>query len=210
MKIGDTLTVAGIEWTVRPFSAAEHQAYARLAEAADLDKLAARTQSALAVGGGSTREKILAAEAARLQTRLDAYLEDGAPRDDLTEDDRLKAYELAATIDDLAERREAIRRDREAEALIAQERHLQALDGVVLEFMHGVLASDATVPPLPEFITACDDQALTALQEVVVLGKLPTGLSASTRQQNAMYDKVLKLAALDSGNASASSQPPQE
>lgn len=206
MELGDKLTLAGIAWQVRPFSAAEHQEYALLAEAAGLDQLAATAQAAMATGGGSTREKLLTGEIARLQARLDSFLEEGAPRDTLSPEEHLEAYGIAAKIDDLTEKRDSVRRERDAVALIAREHHLQALEGVVIEFMHRVLAAAfKDTPALPEFTLAASDDDITAMQDAVILGKLPTGLSASTRQQNAIYTRLLGIVESDSGSASKSS-----
>lgn len=214
MKLGDTLTIAGVEFSVRPFTAAEHQAFDELAEHHQLARLAAEAQALAGSRAGTARETLLKGDVKRLQAKLGAYLNEAgdALRDGLSEDGRLEAYELAARIDDLTVRTSELAEERTVTALIREEELVQARETVITTFMHGVLRPPVT---LEEFAAALTPAELATLDEVVALGKLRTGLSASTRRQTAAWERQLEaLQALAStpaagGNASASPQPPQ-
>ena len=210
MKVGDKLTVAGVDWVARPFTAAEHERFDALAEQYDLERKAAELQALTAQRGGTARETLLRADQRRLQAKLAAYLdENGAPREDLTEDERVAAYGLAAELDELTERLEAHQRERAVKALIKEEELNAAREAVVIAFMHSVIAPKE---PLDAFQANLTPGEVAQLEEAVVLGKLRLGLSASTRRRTAQVEKVLAQAITrhpsDAGNASASPQPP--
>lgn len=213
MKLGDTITIQGVEFKARAFTAAEHQAFDELADAHQLDRKAAEAQALATTRAGTAREALLRSESKRLQAELKALLaEDGGPRPDLTEEERLQAFELAATIDDHAARMADLQEERTVEALLREEELMQAREAVIIQFAYQVLA-----PPVPieEFAAGLTPEELTQLDDVVTLGKLRTGLSASNRRQAVMLGQQLslieKLAAKQGkgGNASASRpQPP--
>lgn len=201
MKIGDELTIAGVSWTVRPFTPAEHERFDEIVNRYELETKAAELQALASNRGGTAREALLKADQKRLQAKLDALLdENGAVRDDLSDEERLRGYELAAELDELTQRLEAKRAERAVEALLKEEELTAAREAVVIEFMHGVL--DAPMP-LPEFQAALTANEIAQLGEVVALGKLPLGLSASMRRQSAMLERALAQATLTPRRASA-------
>lgn len=213
MKLGDILTITGIEFTVRPFTAAEHQAFDELAEQHQLARKAAEAQALLTARGGTARETLLRGDLKRLQTKLGAYLDDTgeALRDGLTEDGRLAAFELALQVDDLSTRINELQEERSVEALLREEELMQARETVITTFMHQVLGSPMS---LAEFTAALTPAEIVLLDEVVALGKLRTGLSASTRRQSAAWERQIEtLQALANqrgvGSGSASQPQPQ-
>lgn len=205
MKVGDKLTVAGVEWTARPFTPAEHERFDEIAERYELERVAAEAHALAARRGGTAREAMLRADQKRLHAKLSAYLaEDGALREGLSEDERLAAFEVAAELDMLTERIEALRSERAIDAMLAEERLHAAREAVVIEFMHAVLG----VPdPLDVFQASLTPLEVATLEEAVVLGKLRLGLSASTRRQSALLERALAQTPASSGGASGS--PPQ-
>jgi len=215
VKLGDTLTITGVQFTVRPFTAAEHAEFDILAEEHQLARKAAEAQVAVSTRGGTARETLLKGDVKRLQAKLGAYLTDEgtALRDGLTEAGRLEAFELAAQIDDLTVRINELQEERAVEALLREEELLQARETVTIAFAHTILK-----PPLPldEFTAALTPAELMALEEVVALGKLRAGLSASNRRQAALWDQQVELLSTlkpgtpgAGGNDSASQpQPP--
>lgn len=212
MKLGDTLTIAGVEFTVRPFTAAEHQAFDELAEHHQLARKAAEAQALATSRAGTARERLLRGDLDRLQTKLGAYLDETgtALRDGLSDEGRLAAYELASQIDDLSVRIGELAEERTVTALLREEELMQARETVITTFMHAILK-----PPLTpeEFVAALTPAELVLLDEVVALGKLRTGLSASMRRQTAAWERQVEamqaLAARADGNASASPPQPQ-
>lgn len=190
MKLGDTLTITGVQFTVRPFTAAEHQAFDELAEMHQLARRAAEAQAAVSTRGGTARETLLRGDVKRLQAKLGAYLDGDALRDALTEAGRLEAYEIAAQIDDLTMRINELQEERTVDSLIREEELLQARETVVIAFAHTILKPPLT---LDEFTAALTPAELMALDEVVALGKLRAGLSASNRRQAALWDQQVEL-----------------
>jgi len=209
VKLGDTLKAAGVEWTVRPFTAAEHQLFDETAEPYDLERKAAQLQAMTSARGGTAREALLKADQKRIQSRLAAFTsEDGGLREDLTDEERLTAYEVALELDMLTEKLEALREERTVDALLLEEELAQAREAVVIAFMHQVLGVKA---PLPVFTAALTPDEIASLDDVVMLGKLRLGLSASTRRQQAAFTRTLALMQsqqASGGNASGSRQQP--
>jgi len=209
MKLGDTLTAAGATWKVRPFTAAEHQLFDEIAEPHDLERKAAQLQAMASARGGTAREALLKADQKRIRAKLTAFTtEDGGLREDLTEEERVTAYEVALELDMLTEKLEALREERTIEALLLEEELTQAREAVVIAFMHAVLQ---VKDPLDVFTAALTPDEIAALDDVVMLGKLRLGLSASTRRQQAAFTKTLQLMQsqqASGGNASASQQRP--
>lgn len=203
----------------RAFSAAEHQAWAELAAENRLDDLAAAVDANMGIGGGTTREKLLAGDIAQHEARYTPYLTEdgGAPRPELTEAERLEAYALAATIDDLKARADNIKSERIARALILQNQHLEAVQTALIQFMHFVLQrDDVPVPDLAEFAQAVTDEDLSVIESAVAAGKLPTGLSALSRRERGTYQLARQLVQRaeaetkrGSGSASGSTLEPQ-
>ncbi len=211
MKLGDTLTITGVQFTVRPFTAAEHQAFDELAEEHQLARRAAEAQAAVSTRGGTARETLLRGDVKRLQAKLGAYLDGDALRDALTEAGRLEAYEIAAQIDDLTMRINELQEERTVDSLIREEELLQARETVVIAFAHTILKPPLT---LDEFTAALTPAELMALDEVVALGKLRAGLSASPRRHAALWaQQVERLSNLKPGTpdagGNASASPPQ-
>jgi len=210
VKLGDTLTIAGVEFQVRPFTAAEHQAFDVLAEQRQLQRKAAEVQALANTRGGTAREALLQADIRGLRERLKKYM-DGKNelKRGLSQEKRLEAFELATEIDTLTERIEHLRQERFVEAQMREEELAQARETVVVAFMHSVLKPNMT---LEEFYAALTPTELVQLEELAALGKLRTGLSASSRRQAAMWDQQLQAIMRqaqqnDAGNDSAS--PPQ-
>lgn len=209
MKLGDKLTAAGQEWTVRPFTPAEHQLFDEIAEPHDLERKAAQLQAMTSARGGTAREALLRADQKRIKAKLDAFTdEDGGLRTDLTDEERLEGYELALELDMLTEKLEALREERTVDALLLEEELAQARESVVIAFMHQILGA---AEPLDVFTAALTPEEIAALDDAVMLGKLRLGLSASTRRQQAAFTRT--LAQLQSqqasgGNASESPQRP--
>lgn len=201
MKVGDKLTVAGVDWVARPFTAAEHERFDALAEQYDLERKAAELQALTAQRGGTARETLLRADQRRLQAKLAAYLdENGAPREDLTEDERVAAYGLAAELDELTERLEAHQRERAVKALIKEEELNAAREAVVIAFMHGVTGA---TNPLEVFHAKLTLEEGAQLAVTVVLGKLRVGASASTTAAMSSYPlaRMMTLASTPSASA---------
>lgn len=211
MKLGDTLTITGVTFTVRPFTAAEHAAFDELAEEHQLQRKAAEAQALAGTRGGTAREALLRSEAKRLQDRLNDYLIDGALKENLGEGERLAAFEVAAQLDEFTVRVEELRQERTVEALIREEELAQARETVTIAFAHTILKPPMT---LDEFTAALTPAELMALDEVVALGKLRAGLSASNRRQAALWDQQVELLSkLKPGTPDAggndSASPPQ-
>lgn len=211
MKLGDTLTITGVTFTVRPFTAAEHAAFDELAEEHQLQRKAAEAQALAGTRGGTAREALLRSEAKRLQDRLNDYLIDGALKENLGEGERLAAFEVAAQLDEFTVRVEELRQERTVEALIREEELAQARETVTIAFAHTILKPPMT---LDEFTAALTPAELMALDEVVALGKLRAGLSASNRRQAALWDQQVELLSkLKPGTQGAggndSASPPQ-
>jgi hypothetical protein len=211
LKLGDTLTITGVTFTVRPFTAAEHAAFDELAEEHQLQRKAAEAQALAGTRGGTAREALLRSEAKRLQDRLNDYLIDGALKENLGEGERLAAFEVAAQLDEFTVRVEELRQERTVEALIREEELAQARETVTIAFAHTILKPPMT---LDEFTAALTPVELMALDEVVALGKLRAGLSASNRRQAALWDQQVELLSkLKPGTPDAggndSASPPQ-
>jgi len=211
LKLGDTLTITGVTFTVRPFTAAEHAAFDELAEEHQLQRKAAEAQALAGTRGGTAREALLRSEAKRLQDRLNDYLIDGALKENLGEGERLAAFEVAAQLDEFTVRVEELRQERTVEALIREEELAQARETVTIAFAHTILKPPMT---LDEFTAALTPAELMALDEVVALGKLRAGLSASNRRQAALWDQQVELLSkLKPGTPDAggndSASPPQ-
>lgn len=210
MKLGDTLTITGVTFTVRPFTAAEHAAFDELAEEHQLQRKAAEAQALAGTRGGTAREALLRSEAKRLQDRLNDYLIDGALKENLGEGERLAAFEVAAQLDEFTVRVEELRQERTVEALIREEELAQARETVTIAFAHTILKPPMT---LDEFTAALTPAELMALDEVVALGKLRAGLSASNRRQAALWDQQVELLSKlkpgtpDAGGNDSASQP---
>lgn len=208
MKLGDTITVAGVEWTVRPFTAAEHQRFDELAEAHDLHAKAAAAAVAQGHRAGTMREQLLKSQARQLATKLEAFLdEEGDLRPDLSTDMQLQAFELAAQLDAVTERAEAIKSEPLAEVMVLEDQVVEARERVMVEFMREILDLDPLVEELRALLTS---EEHLQLQEVISLGKLRAGLSASTRQQQVLWARVLKqrLNEPPTGTGSASTSRP--
>lgn len=202
MKLGDTITLAGSEWKVRPFTPAEHQAWDELAEAADLHGKAVAVQTAQAARAGGARQMLLESRMKAATKRLDAYLVNGELRTDLSEDERVAAFSIAAELDLLADDLNAVKAEPLAHSLTVEEDLVQARESVSIEFMHTVLAPPLT---LAEFAAALTPAETVVLDELVVLGKLRAGLSARARRETALLEQYLSRLA---GNASESQPPP--
>jgi len=214
VKLGDTLTITGVTFTVRPFTAAEHAAFDELAEEHQLQRKAAEAQALAGTRGGTAREALLRSEAKRLQDRLNDYLIDGALKENLGEGERLAAFEVAAQLDEFTVRVEELRQERTVEALIREEELAQARETVTIAFAHTILKPPMT---LDEFTAALTPAELMALDEVVALGKkLRAGLSASNRRQAALWDQQVELLsklrqdtpAADGNDSASPPQPP--
>lgn len=201
MKLGDTITLAGSEWTVRPFTAAEHQRWDELAEERDLHGKAAALQAAQAARAGTARQMLIESQARAIQAKLNAYLEGEDLRPDLTEEEQLAAFALATELDMLSDKLNAIQTEQVAATLLLEEELTQARDAVTASFMHRVTASAST---FEEFAAALTPAETLVLDELVVLGKLRAGLSARNRREAAMIDKYLSRL-----NGSDSESPPQ-
>lgn len=209
MKLGDTLTAAGAKWKVRPFTAAEHQLFDTVAEPHDLERKAAQLQAMASTRGGTAREALLKADQKRIQKRLTAFTsEDGGLREDLTEEERVTAYEVALELDMLTEKLEALREERTIEALLLEEELTQARESVVITFMHQVMNVDQ---PVDVFTAALTPDEIADLDEAVMLGKLRLGLSASTRRQQAAFTRTLaQLQSQQQSGGSASGSRQQQ
>lgn len=201
MKLGDTITLAGNQWTVRPFTAAEHQAWDELAEQHDLKGKAAAYQAAQAARAGTARQMLLQSQAKALQAKLDAFLDGGDLKPDLSVDQRAAAFELAAEMDLITDRINTVQTEHVASLLLLEEDLTQARETVALEFMHALLGEPGS---LEEFSAALTAEETLLLDELVALGKLRAGLSARSRRETAMIEKYLSLR---SGNDSASQLP---
>lgn len=207
MNLGDTITIAGHTWTVRPFTAAEHARFDEFAAEHQLQHLAAKVEALRsAKGGGTAREALLKADAKRIQAKLNAYLDGDALKSDLGEDERLAAYTLAAELDAIQERIDALKREAAEAVLIAEEELIAARETVTAAFMHELLNAKA---PLTEFVAALTGEDALVLDEVVSVGKLRAGLSARERRQAAHYLRTIRALTTPAGtgNASASPQP---
>jgi hypothetical protein len=208
MKLGDAITLAGIPWTVRPFTAAEHQRFDELAEVADLQKLAAELEAARGARSGTMREQLLTAHAKAATKRLSAYLDGDELRSDLSEDEKLAAFEIAAEIDLFTEQAESIRGEKLASVIALEDELAERRDAVTSEFMSELLSPY----PLAEFRARLEPEDYVTLDAIVAVGKLRAGLSAWTRRQTASWAQVLaklEQQQASSGNASESQpQPP--
>lgn len=208
MKLGDTITVAGVEWTVRPFTAAEHQRFDELADAHDLHRKAAQLATAQGLRAGGMREQLIQGQVRQIEKRLAASLDEaGALRENLADEDQLEAFELAAKLDTLAAKLDDIKAEPMADLMLLEDELLGARDAVAVEFMAEIIG---ITTPIVELIATVSPEELVQLQEVIGLGKLRAGLSAYTRQQQALWERVLKqrLNEPPPGTGNDSTSPP--
>lgn len=208
MKLGDTITAAGAKWKVRPFTPAEHQLFDELAEPHDLERKAAQLQAMTSARGGTAREALLRADQKRIKEKLDALTgDDGGLREDLSEEERVAAYELALELDMLTEKLEGLREERIVDALLLEEELAQARESVVIAFMHQVMG---VKEPLEVFTASLTPEEIASLDEVVMLGKLRLGLSASTRRQQAAFTRTLALMQSQQQSGGSASGSPRQ
>ena len=205
MKVGDKVLLAGREWTVRAFTAAEHQKFDELAAEADLTRLAAKAETHRAARHGTARTALLKSQAANVQKKLDKYLtKDGGLKPTLSEDDVMEAMRLGGQLDAITAEAEALKDEPLEDAAIAADTYLAARDLVMVRFMHEVLKDDR---PLDEFHASLSDVDFQTLDEVVAVGKLRAGLSARARRARASVTQMTELiASREHGNALESRQ----
>jgi len=206
MQLGDTITLAGQEWTARAFSPAEHQRFDEIAAPLDLPKRTAEFEVMANTTDGTARIRFLQADMKRVQDKLDAYLNEGEVKPDLTDGQRLEGYALAAELDELEARLQAVRGDHNQRMLIMEDDLTEAREQVVTEFMHEVLGRTDT---LAEFRAALTEDDFVTLDDLVVLGKLRTGLSALRRRQSAAMQRIMALT-FEPGSGNASEFSPQQ
>jgi len=209
MQLGDTITLANQTWTLRAFTAAEHQRFDEIAATHNLQDLSIELETLRASNAPGARQAFVQADIKRAQAKLDRYLTDtGEVKDDLSDEDRAKGYETSLELEMLERKLEDLQRERNKRMLILDEEATEARENAASAFMHEILKRSDT---LDEFRAALTPEQLMTLDEVVGLGKLRTGLSALQRRQAAAWDRVLQ-ASLEpgSGSASESSPPPRE
>lgn len=209
MQLGDSITLAQQDWTVRSFSAAEHQKFDEIAAQHHLQELAIELETMRVTNAPGARQAFAEADIKRARKKLDRYLtEDGEIRDNLTDEQRAEGYEVSLEIEMLERKRDDLTREHSRRMLTLQEELAEARDDTVTAFMHDILKRKDT---LEDFRAALTPEELLKLDEVVGVGKLRTGLSALQRRQAAAWDRVI-TASLEpgSGSASESSPPPQE
>lgn len=211
MNFGDKVTIAGVEWTVRPFTPAEHELFDTMAAEVKLVEMAAHLEAMREAKHGTARERLLKADIARIEAVLKKkYLtaNGDALREGLTDAERLEAFELASQIDMLQEQIEEQRARPRADLYRMQDEYRLLRESVVAAFMHKVMKVDM---PLEEFSWRLTPDDSLVLDEVVLLGKLRAGLSARERQQAAAYHRLLRLTRSDAvGIALESPLPPQD
>lgn len=190
MKLGDTISIAGVEWTVRAFTAAEHQRFDELAAEQNLTGKAARLETLHAARYGTARQAVLQAETNRLRAQLKKFLDKkGDLKRGLTDEQRLDALTLAAELDQYEARIEAIRLEPYTDLLAADEDLHRAREAVMVAFMHEILKPPVS---LPDFYAAVTDDEAAVLAELVRVGKLPAGLSARDRLARAALNLLSK------------------
>lgn len=209
MKLGDKVTLAGREWTVRAFTPAEHQRFDELAAEHDLMRKAARLEALRAARHGTARQKVLEADAKRVQAQLERYFQkDGTLKRGLTEEQRLEALEKAAELDAIEARIDALKREPIEDLLIADEDLTQTREAVIVAFMHPLIAPGLD---LADFHASLTDEDVLVLDELVGVGKLRAGLSARDRRQRATLTKLLlSTQSSETGTDSVSSPGPQD
>lgn len=190
MKLGDKITVGGVEWTVRAFTAAEHQRFDELAAEHNLTGKAARLETLQLARHGTARQAVLQAETKRLRNQLQKHLDkNGDLKRGLTEEQRLDALAKAAELDEYEARIENIRLEPYAALLTADEELHRAREAVMVAFMHEITAPKVN---LADFYAALTDDEAAQLAELVRLGKLPAGLTARDRLTRAALNQLSK------------------
>lgn len=208
MKIGDTVTIYNKEWTVRPFTADEHESFEIIAEAYQLKEIAAKLQTLKGARVGTMREKLLKKDIERTENELKQYLEDGGgPREDLSEEESIEAYSLAAKLDMYNQHLENVRNERASQILVLEDQLIEAQEQTCARFMHKVLKIEDSID---EYLVKVTDEDKAIIEEVVALGKLSVGLSASMRRQALYWAQILEtLQQSQNGNVSESKPQPQ-
>lgn len=209
MNLGDSITLAQQDWTVRSFSAAEHQRFDEIAAAHRLQELAIELETMRVTSAPGARQAFAEADIKRARKKLERYLTpDGEVKEDLSDEERAAGYEVSLEIEMLERKRDDLSREHSRRMLALQEEFAEARDDAITAFMHEILERKDT---LEEFRAALTPEELLKLDEVVGVGKLRTGLSSLQRRQSAVVERMI-LASLEpgSGSASESSPPPLE
>lgn len=206
MTFGDKITLFGVEWELRPFTPAEHERFEVLAESYGLRSLAANVQALKGSRSGTMRERLINGRKAQLEKELQVYLENDDLRTDLSEDERVQAFYLAAQVDMYVEQLESVKNERVAQIFIVEDQLIEAQEQVITEFMFELLKPEIE---LDEFRVKLTEEELSLMDRVVNLGKLPTGLSAWTRRQVMSWAQVLEIYQQQQ-NGNGSESPPQQ
>ena len=205
MQLGDTIKIAGVEWKSRYFTPAEHERFDLMAAEHNLIGMASQLEAMREARHGTARERLFQADIKRLEAKLAKYTtEDGSElRLDLTEEERLTAYEHAAEIDMLHGQMEKARAEPRAALMALEDEYRNLRETVVASFMYEVMKPDM---PLAEFLQNLDPESALVLDEVVLLGKLRAGLSARERREQAALMRIIQLGASSEPGSDSESQ----
>src|SRR5690606_18572062 len=111
------------------------------------------------------------------------------PLPELTEEESIQAFTLAAKLDMFNSQLEEVRNERAATIMVLENQLLEAQEQTCARFMHSILKIET---PIDEYLVTLTDEDQAVIEEVVALGKLSVGLSALMKRQALSWAQVLK------------------
>lgn len=187
-KLGDNATINGVDYEVREFTAAEHQAWDEMLEERGIHKLAAKAQVGAFMRGNPEREGRRESIIKRKVRALEPEFEKLSKRKNPTDEEELRLLEVGAELDLLEEKLEELEAERLSRGLLDREAYLSELDAARVDFMRGVLGADEA------WAASLSDADLVTLAEVVEVGKARQPLSSFSRELGRTLTKAMPQA----------------